>query len=226
MEWFSALQGEIFRGGYIARGTKVLKKLPIRVIDFNDKGNKKLHDNIASIQKSLIELQHQIDLSAENIAIDEDNINEDKVKEVLKKVGLLEKIESFPKGIHTPLLKIVEDDGIILSGGENQKLMIARALYKDSAKILILDEPTAALDALAEEEIYKSFRELLKGRTAIFISHRLASTRFCDRIALLNRGKMEEEGTHKELLSNGGLYNHMYNTQASYYQEEASSEKW
>lgn len=163
---------------------------------------------------------------AENIAIDEDNINEDKVKEVLKKVGLLEKIESFPKGIHTPLLKIVEDDGIILSGGENQKLMIARALYKDSAKILILDEPTAALDALAEEEIYKSFRELLKGRTAIFISHRLASTRFCDRIALLNRGKMEEEGTHKELLSNGGLYNHMYNTQASYYQEEASSEKW
>ncbi len=163
---------------------------------------------------------------AENVAVEIENIDEKRVREVLEKVGLLEKIESFPLGIHTPLLKVIEDNGIILSGGENQKLMIARALYKDSGKILILDEPTAALDALAEEEIYKSFNELLKGKTAVFISHRLASTRFCDRIALLNKGVLEEEGTHEELLNNGGLYSQMYETQASYYKEDGNNEKW
>lgn len=163
---------------------------------------------------------------AENISASSGEIDEDKIRNVLNQVGLLEKIESYPLGIHTPLLRTLEEDGIILSGGENQKLMIARALYKDTSKILILDEPTAALDAIAEEEIYKSFNELLQGRTAIFISHRLASTRFCNKIALLNGGKMEEEGTHEELLKRGELYCKMYETQASYYREGENHEKW
>lgn len=157
---------------------------------------------------------------AENVAVDVDNIDRNRVKAVLDRVGLLEKIESFPKGIDTPVLRVLEDDGIILSGGENQKLMIARALYRQDSKILILDEPTAALDAIAEEEIYKSFNEILKGKTGLFISHRLASTRFCDEILLLNNGTITEKGTHEELLKNNSLYSEMYETQASYYQEE------
>ena len=157
---------------------------------------------------------------AENVAVDVGNIDRDRVKAVLDRVGLLEKIESFPKGIDTPVLRVLEDDGIILSGGENQKLMIARALYRKDTKILILDEPTAALDAIAEEEIYKSFNEILKGKTGLFISHRLASTRFCDEILLLNNGTITEKGTHEELLKNKSLYSAMYETQASYYREE------
>lgn len=162
---------------------------------------------------------------AENVASSTDVIDRERVRSVLKRVGLLDKIENYPKGIDSPLLKVLEDDGIVLSGGENQKLMIARALYKKSAEILILDEPTASLDALAEEEIYKEFNGILRGRTAIFISHRLASTRFCDKIVLLNGGYVTEEGTHEELLENGSLYYEMYETQASYYQEDYNGEQ-
>ncbi|NLY09786.1 MAG: ABC transporter ATP-binding protein [Tissierellia bacterium] len=154
---------------------------------------------------------------AENVAVSVGNIDRERVRNVLIQVGLMEKIDSFPLGIDTPLLRVIEDDGIILSGGENQKLMIARALYKKDAKILIMDEPTAALDALAEESIYKSFHEILKGRTAIFISHRLASTRFCDKISLLDGGCISEEGTHEQLLENKSNYYEMYEVQASYY---------
>ena len=98
------------------------------------------------------------------------------------------------------MLRVVEDEGVVLSGGENQKLAIARALYRESAEILVLDEPTSALDAIAEEEIYRDFESLIKGKTAIFISHRLASTRFCDRIILLNGGKIEQMGNHMNWL--------------------------
>lgn len=159
---------------------------------------------------------------AENVSVSIKDIDmdRDRVNEVLNRVGLLSKIESFPKGVDSYVLRIVEDDGIILSGGENQKLMMARALYKKDTKLLIMDEPTAALDALAEEEIYRSFKEILKGKTSIFISHRLASTRFCDKIVLLDGGVVTEEGTHEELLQNKSLYHKMYETQAGYYREE------
>lgn len=108
---------------------------------------------------------------------------------------------------------------MVLSGGENQKISIARALYKNQAKILILDEPTSALDAFSEEEVYKEFQYLIKGKTGIFISHRLASTRFCDKILLLDGGKISQIGSHESLINEEGLYKEMFITQASYYKD-------
>lgn len=123
----------------------------------------------------------------ENVSASINDIDEELVIKSLEKAGLLNKINSFEKGINSTMLRVIKDDGVVLSGGENQKLSIARALYKKESKILILDEPTSALDALAEEEIYREFEEIITGKTGIFISHRLASTRFCDKILLLNR---------------------------------------
>nr|WP_072514706.1 ABC transporter ATP-binding protein [Ndongobacter massiliensis] len=151
-------------------------------------------------------------------------IDRARVIAVLDAVGLREKIESFPKGIDMPMSKELEEDGILLSGGETQKLMIARALYKPTTGALLLDEPTAALDALAEEAIYRSFEALTAGRTALFISHRLASTRFCDCIALLDGGQIVQKGTHEELMNEEGLYRTLYETQAKYYREEGRNE--
>ena len=105
-----------------------------------------------------------------------------------------------------------------MSACENQKLMLARSLYKD-APILILDEPTAALDPIAEEEMYLKYKDLVKDSTSIFISHRLSSTKFCDRIIYLDSGKIVEEGTHQELIKLSKLYKSVYDTQAQYYKE-------
>ena len=128
-------------------------------------------------------------------------------------------MDSLDKKLGTPILKVLEDDGLELSGGENQKLALARALYKNGP-IVILDEPTAALDPIAEKDIYESFGDMIDGRTAIFISHRLSSTKFCDKVAYFEDGKIEEYGTHDELLHLGGKYAHMFNTQAQYYQDK------
>ena len=118
------------------------------------------------------------------------------------------------------MLRVIEDDGVILSGGENQKMMIARALYRGDTRMMVMDEPTAALDALAEEKIYREFDSLLRGRTALFISHRLASTRFCDRIVVLDGGRISQAGTHDELLGQEGLYREMFLTQGKYYRQD------
>ena len=118
------------------------------------------------------------------------------------------------------LYKIIDEEGVILSGGENQKLIIARALYKKGTSMLIFDEPTSSLDALAEEKIYKELGNMMEGRTTLFISHRLASTRFCNRIMLIKEGKIIEVGTHEELMDKDGMYCHMYETQGKYYREE------
>ena len=118
----------------------------------------------------------------------------------------------------TYLGKDMTDDGVTLSGGEMQKLMMARALYKN-CRLLLLDEPTAALDAISENEMYETYSTLLKNKTALFISHRLASTRFCDTILFLENGKIKERGTHDELLALGGSYAHMFEVQSQYYQE-------
>ncbi|HOA63996.1 MAG TPA: ABC transporter ATP-binding protein [Bacilli bacterium] len=152
----------------------------------------------------------------ENIALDFENIDEEKVRESLNKVSLSKKIANLPYGLNTSVLKIMDPQGVEFSGGENQKFAIARALYKD-APIIILDEPTASLDALAEQEIYEEFNELVKDKTAIFISHRLASTKFCDRIVLINNSEIEECGTHEELIKNKKYYYEMFMTQAKYY---------
>jgi len=158
---------------------------------------------------------------AENIAGTDQNIDRARVESCLRLAGLWDKVASLPKGMDSAMLKVIEDDGIILSGGENQKLSLARALYREDSRFMILDEPTAALDALAEEKIYREFGQLLQGRTALFISHRLASTSFCDRIILLDGGRIAQTGTHQALIRQDGLYRHMFITQGKYYQQAA-----
>ncbi|MCM1038852.1 MAG: ABC transporter ATP-binding protein/permease [Ruminococcus sp.] len=136
---------------------------------------------------------------------------------LLAQVGLADKIASLPGGVDTMLFKSFDKDGIEPSGGEQQKLAIARALYK-KAPIVILDEPTAALDPLAEYDIYRQFNTLVGGKTAIYISHRLSSCKFCDRIAVFSEGKIKEYGTHDELAGKtDGLYAEMFAAQARYY---------
>lgn len=157
---------------------------------------------------------------AENVAASSDNINRDRVVESLKAAGLAYKLDQLAKGIDTPMTKNIHEDGTLFSGGENQKLAIARALYKKDAKAIIMDEPTASLDALAEEEIYRQIENISSDKTLIFISHRLASTRFCDKILLLDGGKIKEFGSHHELLKQNGLYKNMYESQKKYYEEE------
>lgn len=150
---------------------------------------------------------------------EEDKTDMNKINEVLEQSGLSEKINSYEKGIHTNLLKIFDKEGIDLSGGEKQRLAMARALYKDG-KVIILDEPTAALDALAEDRMYREFENMIHGKTAVFISHRLGSTRFCDKIAMFEDGTIVEEGTHEELMAKNGKYAYMFGIQSQYYDEK------
>lgn len=157
----------------------------------------------------------------ENVTCKKENFDDDKVMEVLERVGLGKKLSSLDKGLDQMMLKVIDEQGTDFSGGERQKLAIARALYKD-APMIIMDEPTAALDALAEAEIYESFSSLVEGKTAIYISHRLASTKFCDKIALFDKDGVKEYGTHEELMEKQGLYYDMFVVQGKYYQEEAA----
>ena len=155
---------------------------------------------------------------AQTVAQRVDGINMDKVKACVAKAGLAEKIASLPQGYDTHLGKQVYLDGVELSGGQTQRLMLARALYKDGA-FLVLDEPTAALDPIAESDIYQKYNEMTAGKSSVFISHRLASTRFCDRILFVKDGGIAEEGTHEEVMQKGGAYAKLFNVQARYYQE-------
>ena len=134
-----------------------------------------------------------------------------------EKTGLLEKIKSLPKGRDTMMFKQFDKEGVELSGGEQQKMAIARALYKNSP-VVILDEPTAALDPVAEYEIYRQFNDLVDGKTAVYISHRLSSCKFCDHIAVFSQGTIMEYGTHSELVhKKDGIYAEMFKAQAKYY---------
>lgn len=155
----------------------------------------------------------------ENVAQCVDGIDETRVWQCIDKAGLTEKIQSLPKGIETHLGRRVFKDGVEFSGGQTQRLMLARALYKN-APILVLDEPTAALDPIAENDIYQKYNDMTHGRTSFFISHRLASTRFCDRIIFVDSGKIAEEGTHDELLKNGGGYAYLFEVQSKYYRSD------
>lgn len=155
---------------------------------------------------------------AENVAQRVDYIDENRVWRCLEQAGLSEKVKSLPNGIYTNIGRQVYEDGVELSGGQLQRLMLARALYKDGV-ILILDEPTAALDPIAENDIYTKYHEMTAGKTSLFISHRLASTRFCDRILFIENGTIAEEGTHEELLKLGGGYAKLFEVQSKYYRE-------
>lgn len=141
----------------------------------------------------------------------------ERVDELFEKVGILNKINSLPNGRDTMMFRQFDKNGVQLSGGEQQKLAIARALYKD-APVVILDEPTAALDPVAEYEIYCRFNELVGGKTAVYISHRLSSCKFCDRIAVFSDCTIKELGTHEELVHKpDGIYAEMFRAQAQYY---------
>ncbi len=137
----------------------------------------------------------------------------------MRGAGLSEKLDSLPDGIFTRLDKRLNRGGAELSGGEKQKLMLARALYKD-APVLVLDEPTAALDPIAESNIYKKYNEMCENKTSVFISHRLASTAFCDRILFLDGGRIAEEGSHRELLKKGGQYAKLFEIQSCWYRDD------
>lgn len=161
---------------------------------------------------------------AKNISLcDEDNIDRAKITDVLTLSGLNGKIESLTKGMDTYLLKNFNEEAVELSGGEKQKLALSRALYKDG-KIIVLDEPTAALDPIAENEMYQKYDELTSGRTAVYISHRLSSTRFCDRIFFLEHGQIIEIGNHDVLMKKGGKYAEMFDIQSHYYRNKEVTE--
>ena len=141
----------------------------------------------------------------------------ERVREVIGKAGLTELVSGLPEGEHT-LLYHENGDGVALSGGEAQKVAIAGALYKD-APFVILDGPTAALDPVAEAEIYETFDVPVGEKTAIYVSHRMSSCKFCDLIVVLAEGEIAEEGDHEALLQKGGIYAGLYRTQAQYYNE-------
>jgi len=146
------------------------------------------------------------------------NTDKSRLESCIRLAGLTEKIASLPEGVDSMLRKDVYLDAVELSGGETQRLVLARALYKD-APLLILDEPTAALDPIAESQLYERYNELSQGRSSVYISHRLASTRFCDRIILIDDKIIAEEGTHDSLMALGGKYKELFDIQSKYYQE-------
>ncbi|WP_087353091.1 ABC transporter ATP-binding protein [Olsenella sp. An188] len=155
---------------------------------------------------------------ADNVACAWDSAGGDtaRLEAALSQADLLDKARSLPRGLATYLGQDVDDDGVTLSGGETQRLMLARALYED-APVVILDEPTAALDPISEAEVYAGFDRMVAGKTAIYISHRMSSCRFCDRIVVFDGGRIVETGSHEGLLAAGGLYARMWEAQAAYY---------
>ena len=159
---------------------------------------------------------------AENLAQQVAGIDEEKVWQCLQNAGLSDAVRALPQGLQTHLGRSIYDDGTELSGGQTQRLMLSRALYRDGA-VLVLDEPTAALDPITESEIYLKYSEMTQGKTSLFISHRLASTRFCDRIILLENGSIAEEGSHEALLQRGGSYAKLFSVQRRYYEEGGES---
>ena len=142
--------------------------------------------------------------------------DEERLHEVLRKLDLDKVMESTPHGAETSVYRLFDEEGVEFSGGERQKMAIARALYKDSP-IVVMDEPTAALDPIAEAEIYGHLNQLVEHKTALFISHRLSSCKFCDRVAVFENGGVTQCGSHRELMAQEGLYRRMFTAQARYY---------
>jgi len=184
-------------------------------IDIREFNRQEYYDLFSAVFQEMSMLDLTV---AEHVAQTVENIDLKRVADCLDKAGLTDKVEKLPQKLETHVGKIAFLDGVEFSGGEMQRLVLARALYKNGP-ILVLDEPTAALDPIAENDIYMKYHEMTGGKTSLFISHRLASTRFCDRILFLQDGVITEEGTHEELLSLGGEYAKLFHVQARYYQE-------
>ena len=155
----------------------------------------------------------------ENIAASE-KVEEERVLDAMRKAGLGHRLENLPNGLDTYVGKEFEESGVNFSGGERQKLAIARAIYKD-APFVIMDEPTAALDPISECDVYESFDRLVGHKAAVYISHRLASCRFCDKILVFSEGGVVQNGSHEALVEQKGLYREMWNAQAQWYAETA-----
>lgn len=156
---------------------------------------------------------------AENVAADTD-FDSELVESCVRKAGLSDFLDKMPDGINTYLYKDFNESGVEISGGEAQKLCLARAIYKGSP-FIVLDEPTAALDPISEYDIYTKFNSIVGTRTAIYISHRLSSCRFCDDITVLDNGRIIERGSHEKLIAKGGIYTAMWAAQAEYYKDTA-----
>lgn len=155
----------------------------------------------------------------QNVAADA-HYDRDRAADCLAQAGFAARLEKMPKGLDTSLYQDFDKQGIEISGGEAQKIAIARALYK-GAPFIILDEPTAALDPVSEYEVYRKFSEISGGKTALYISHRLASCRFCDEILVFHAGRIVQHGSHEALLAqNGGKYAELWNAQAQYYTQD------
>ncbi len=148
--------------------------------------------------------------------------DEARYQQVMALSGLDSIAATLPRGDESTLMRVLDDEGIDLSGGQKQTLFLARALYKNAGAMLILDEPTAALDSLAERALYEHYGNMAQGKSSIFVSHRLASTRFCDRVVFLKDGAILEEGSHEALITRGGEYAALFDIQAKYYRKEES----
>ena len=189
----------------------------INGINRNEFPKKELYQLFSTVFQETMMLPVTI---GENIAVSiPEKVDKAKAWKALEQAGLKRVFEDKQITLDTFIGRRIDEHGIELSGGQQQRFFLARALYKD-APILVLDEPTAALDPIAESEIYEKYSECCQNKTAIFISHRLASTRFSDRIILISQGQVLENGTHEELMQKNGEYAEMYRIQSQYYEEE------
>lgn len=187
----------------------------------NDIGVEKYQDMISVLFQDTSPIALSI---AENVCgCEPENADRQKLKDCLEKAGLLEKINSLSKKEETYITQTLDEKGVVLSGGETQKLLLSKAMYKDGP-VLILDEPTSALDPIAESRIYEEYNQMASNKTAVFISHRLASTKFCDRILFLDGGRIVEEGNHDQLMEKGGKYREIFDIQSHYYKESKEEE--
>ena len=180
----------------------------------NDIGVEKYQDMVSVLFQDTSPIALSIE---ENICgCEPEEVDHKKLKECLEKAGILDKVCSLANKEKTYITQTLDENGVLFSGGETQKLLLAKAMYKDGP-MLILDEPTSALDPIAESQIYEEYNQLADKKTAVFISHRLASTKFCDRILFLDGGQIVEEGTHDELMKKGGKYREIFDIQSHYY---------
>ena len=187
--------------------------------DIREFNRRQYYDLFSSVFQNFSIMDTTVAEAVSQTAVETDMV---KVDLCLAKAGLKGAISKFPEGINTHIGRQVYLDGVMLSGGQTQRLMLARALYKDGP-ILVLDEPTAALDPIAENDIYMKYNEMTAGKTSVFISHRLASTRFCDRILFIADGGIAEEGTHEELIAMNRAYAALFEVQSRYYREGGDS---